>query len=272
MDIKAEDQTEAWRKGWLVLACVTACDTAGPAVVHRLSAVLGTEELARAGRFRFAQDQIAFLFAHALARVMLSDVLPRPPQDWEFMADGLGRPRLRPGQTRSAVCFSLSHTRGLAACALGMEHRIGIDAENCEAARLLDLDGDWLTMAESAALHALASEARGGATVQLWTLKEAFAKATGLGLHQRFGDVGFTLDPPRLVRTPPACAGHWRLAQIRPTPAHVVAVAIRCARRTPVRIAIEVLSADTLGELAMQLSNESNRMPGGVRRPRGDWR
>jgi len=195
--------------------------------------------------------QIPFLFAHALARVMLSALLPRPLREWEFVADGLGRPRLRPGQTPYAVCFSLSHTRGLAACALGIGHGIGIDAENCEAARLLDVDGDWLTKAESAALHALGSEVRGDAAVQLWTLKEAFAKATGLGLHQRFGDVGFTLDPPRFARTPPACTGHWWLAQTRPTPAHVVAVAVRCVRKKPVRIVVEALSADTLGEPAM---------------------
>ncbi len=249
MNVETEDRTQALRKGRLVLACATPCDTAGPAAVNRLSPLLGAEELARAGRFRFAQDQIPFLFAHALARVMLSRLLRRPPRDWEFVADGLGRPRLRPGQTRYAACFSLSHTRGLAACAVGIGHGIGIDAENCEAARLLDVDGDWLTKAESAALHALAPASRGGAAVQLWTLKEAFAKATGLGLHQRFGDVGFTLDPPRLACTPPACAGHWRLAQTRPTPAHVVAVAVRCAGRKPVRVAVEVLPADALDEL-----------------------
>lgn len=242
---------QALRTGRLAIACATACDSAAPAVTNRLHGLLGAEEHARAGRFRFLQDQIPFVFAHALARLMLSAFLPRPPRDWEFVADGLGRPRLRPGQTRHDVCFSLSHTRGLAACALGIRCAVGIDAENCQAARLMDVDGDWLTKAESTALRALASEARGGAAVELWTLKEAVAKATGLGLHQRFGEFGFTLDPPRFARAPP-CAGHWWLAQMHPTPAHVVAVAVRSTRRRPVRIIIEPLSADRLGEVAMR--------------------
>ena len=154
-------------------------------------------------------------------------------------------------RTRYDVCISLSHTRGLAACAVGTACGVGLDAENCDAARLLALDGDWLTKTERTALQVLASTARAGAAVQLWTLKEAVAKAAGLGLHQRFGDVGFTLDPPRFARPLPAGTGYWWLAQMRPTPAHVLAVAVRSARWRSVRIAIEQLAPDTLGELAM---------------------
>jgi 4'-phosphopantetheinyl transferase len=249
MFVETGGRTKELLSGRLVIACAASCDIASPAVVDRLNAVLGAEELARADRFRFGQDRISFLVAHSLARVMLSLVLPRPPRNWAFVIGGLGRPWLRPGQTRHAVCFSLSHTRGLAACALGIGCGVGIDAESYKAARLLDSDSDWLTHAEGAALHELAPEGRGDAAVRLWTLKEAFAKATGLGLHQRFGDVGFTLDPPRLACAPAACTGYWRLAQMHPTATHVVAIAVRCARR-PVGIAIEVLSADTLADMA----------------------
>jgi 4'-phosphopantetheinyl transferase len=246
--IENKSRAEELRNGQLVLACVISCNTDRPEATNRLNALLSAEELDRAGRFRFVQDQISFLFAHALTRVMLSVLLPRSPREWEFVTDELGRPGLRPGHTRYPVCFSLSHTRGLAACALGVGLEVGIDVETCEAARLLDSHGDWLTKAESAALNGFAPNAKGDAAVQFWTLKEAFAKATGLGLYQRFGDVGFTLDPPRFASIPPACAGHWWLTQMRPTPAHVLAVAVRCARRTPIRIEVEALSAEKLGE------------------------
>ncbi|WP_428483820.1 4'-phosphopantetheinyl transferase family protein [Rhodopila sp.] len=247
MYVDIENRREAMRRGRLVIAYVTACDTTCPAMLDRWNSLLSTEEIARANRFRFIQDKISFSCAHSLARVMLSILLPQPPRNWRFTTDGLGRPLLCGGQIRYPVCFSLSHTRGLAACALGVGHGIGVDAEGCAAVRLLDLQGDWLTQDESAALHALPLAAKGEAAVQLWTLKEAVAKAMGVGLHQRFSDVGFALDPPRFARLPKALAGRWWLAQMRHTPAHMVAVAVRSATRRPVEITIEVLSADLIG-------------------------
>ena len=126
---------------------------------------------------------------------------------------------------------------------------VGIDVENRSTGRLLAVHDDWLTAAERAALNVLAPEAKGDAAVRFWTLKEAFTKATGTGLYQPFGDVGFKLDPPRFARLPRACAGCWQLAQMCPNPSHVLAVAVRCARRRPVRIEVELLPADTLSGL-----------------------
>jgi 4'-phosphopantetheinyl transferase len=205
------------------------------------------EELDQAGRFRFIQDQVSFLYAHALTRIMLSILLQRPPCAWAFETDAFGRPGLCRGQTEYAFSFNRSHTAGLAACALGIGNEVGIDVENRSTGRLLAVHDDWLTAAERAALNVLAPEAKGDAAVRFWTLKEAVTKATGTGLYQPFGDVGFQLDPPRFERLPRACAGYWQLAQMCPGPSHVLAVAVRCARRRPVRIEVELLSADTLG-------------------------
>lgn len=239
-------QAEEWRNGRLVLAWATPCRGGGSEAIDQLRVLISAEELSQASRFRCVEDQNAFLFAHALKRVMLSALLPRSPPEWEFVAGPFGRSRLRRGQTGYPVSFSLSHTRGLAACALGVGSEVGVDVESCETARLLTSDGDWLTGAESGALRALAPEMRGVAAVKLWTLKEAVTKAIGLGLYQRFGDVGFTLDPPRFAVRPPACAGNWWLTQAHPTAAHVMAVAARSNRRKAIRTEVEVLPAARL--------------------------
>lgn len=245
-------------RGQLVLARVVPCDAGSSAFDSRLDAFLGTDELRRADRFRFAEDRVAFVVAHALLRVMLSAVLPQSAPDWEFVTDELGRPLLRSGQSRHDILFSISHTRGLAACALGTRSEIGIDVEGGDAARLLNIDGGWLTSSEHAALNALTPEAREDAAVRLWTLKEAVAKAIGQGLGQRIGELGFVLDPPRFTRAP-AGAGYWQLAQARPTPIHVVAVAVRSARRQSVQIAIESSSIDTMGAYFSPGSRRSGR-------------
>jgi 4'-phosphopantetheinyl transferase len=240
----------ALRNGHMVLACMVACDNQSPAAIDQLAALLSMEELDQAGRFRFIQDQVSFLYAHALTRIMLSILLPRPPRAWAFEADAFGRPGLCRGQTDYALWFSRSHTVGFAACALGIGSEVGIDVENRSTGRLLAMHDDWLTAGERAALNVFAPEAKGDAAVRFWTLKEAFSKAAGMGLYQPFGEVGFKLDPPRFARLPRAYTGYWQLAQMCPGPSHVLAVAVRCARQRPVRIKVEVLPAGTLGELA----------------------
>jgi 4'-phosphopantetheinyl transferase len=65
---------------------------------------------------------------------------------------------------------------------------------------------------------------------QLWTLKEALCKALGEGLRMRFDEVGFELEPLRLVAAPRSAGAleMWRLAQWRAAPDHIVALAL-CA-------------------------------------------
>ncbi len=239
-------RAEEWVNGRLVLAWVTPCSGEGSEAIDQLGALISAEELSQARRFRFVNDQNAYLVAHALTRVVLSALLPRSPSEWKFVAGPFGRGRLCRGQTDFPVSFSLSHTRGLAACALGVGVEVGIDVESCETARLLSSEGDWLTAGESGTLRALAPEVRGVAAVKLWTLKEAVTKTTGLGLYQNFGGVGFTLDPPRFAVRPPACAGNWWLTQAHPTPAHVIAVAARSYRKKAIRTEVEVLSVARL--------------------------
>lgn len=54
-----------------------------------------------------------------------------------------------------------------------------------------------------------------------WTLKEAYAKATGLGLHSELRRLTIDLD-----RGVPG----WQVTHLRPTPVHHLAVALRPRR------------------------------------------
>jgi hypothetical protein len=94
--------------------------------------------------------------------------------------------------------------------------------------------------------------ARTDAVVRLWTLKEALARAAGRGLSLPFGDIGFSIDPPRPVSAPPACQGRWRFAQWRPTRAHMLSAAVRCKGRQPIEIAFERVARRAGGERAQE--------------------
>ena len=115
-------QAEEWRNGRLVLAWATPCRGEGSEAIDQLRVLISAEELSQASRFRCVEDQNAFLFAHALTRVMLSALLPRSPPEWKFVAGPFGRSRLRRGQpdTPSPSAYLTPEVSLLVRSALGL--------------------------------------------------------------------------------------------------------------------------------------------------------
>ncbi|HRY15054.1 MAG: 4'-phosphopantetheinyl transferase superfamily protein [Candidatus Competibacteraceae bacterium] len=141
--------------------------------------ILSPEERARYERFYFARDRLQYLLVHTLLRLTLSCYAPRAPQSWEFVTNPYGKPML-PGD---GPCFNLSHAEGLVACVLADDVALGVDVER------LNRQGDWATLTrrwlapeEQDWLVVQPVEERSTAFLRLWTLKEAYAKARGLGL------------------------------------------------------------------------------------------
>lgn len=59
--------------------------------IARWRDMLDGEELAQADRFRFAQDRITFIAAHALRRAMLSDATGLPTDAWRYVTGPHGK-------------------------------------------------------------------------------------------------------------------------------------------------------------------------------------
>lgn len=148
----------------------------------RLTVLLSRDERERHDRFLDEADRRSYAAAHALVRLALGRLLDYPPSRLEFSADPNGRPLLtQPAGTSTA--FSLSHTRGLAACAVVPHGRIGIDVERVD--RRVDVHAiarARFAAAEAAALERCDAGEQAARFCELWTLKEAAMKATGLGL------------------------------------------------------------------------------------------
>jgi 4'-phosphopantetheinyl transferase len=199
----------------VLLAAAPAFDTATTvALTRRLDAV----DRARAARMAVDADRYAFLASRALLLQGLAAVGGAGP--WRLLREE-GRVRVD-----APIRFSLSHTRGYAACALASEGEVGIDLE------YLDRQDAWTTI-EDHALSAAerrclppAGPERGRRLIKLWTLKEAVAKAMGVGLDA-VPSICVRLEPPRLLDGPP---GLWRL-YTHETPDGVgVALAVRGAQ------------------------------------------
>lgn len=200
----------------------------------RYDALLSEDERARRERFRFARDQRRFLVTRALVRTVLSRYAAVRPQDWAFSAGTRGRPVISAPQPTPSLEFNISHSSDLVMIGITSGLALGIDVESIEA-READIDGldRYFAPEESAALLSLPLAARRRRFFELWTLKESYIKARGLGLaialdafrFELTGERGLTLYMrPDLGDSPE----DWRLWQLDLRCGYLAAV---CAAR-----------------------------------------
>ncbi|MCA1909378.1 MAG: 4'-phosphopantetheinyl transferase superfamily protein [Magnetospirillum sp.] len=228
---------------WLDVS--TVAETAWPALAARL----GEDERARAQRFHFDHDRLCYVAAHALGRGALAAWTGIASHAWAFAADAFGKPEVAAPAWRGRLRLNLSHTRGVAAAALCEEHDVGVDVEWLERRPVEDgLAQRFFAPAECAQLAALPPAARHHAFLDFWTLKEAYVKAIGKGLAQPLDSFAFTLDPlaiafdDRLSDDP----SRWLFRRLRPTPSHVLALALRHPDPASVAVETRAMSAEEL--------------------------
>lgn len=212
--------------GAIVLLYLQAPEGASAACA-RVEAQLSAREQERASGFRFQRDRNAFVAAHGLLRFALRQATGRV--DWSFDAGPNGKPVLATGEG-VAPHFNITHTPGLAACGLTLAGPIGVDAEL--RSRAVDVTGvaeRCFTPDEQRRLQAADSE-RSQRFIELWTLKEAVAKALGHGLAMDLRSFSVTTDPCA-VRFEGQPDPDWRLG-LTSLRRHCLAVALKPASMT----------------------------------------
>jgi 4'-phosphopantetheinyl transferase len=237
------------------------------------TAPLSADERERAARFVFARDRADYVAAHVLLRQTLCEAAGGRPEDWRFALTSHGKPVLANPPPGATVAFNLSHTRGLVACVVSHASRaddrtdegpaagdlgpdVGIDVGiDVEGLRVRDAPGELLALAarffSAAEVRGLEAEAigdRDARFLDLWTLKEAYIKAVGLGLSIPLDSFGFRLDGHGVLQfVPPATekeTAAWQFALFEPSKQHRLAVAIRRTQGLERRI---LLSQDRTG-------------------------
>jgi 4'-phosphopantetheinyl transferase len=195
---------------------------------------LSPDEQSRARQFLFLKDRIAFAVGRALVRSMLSKFTDRAPTTWRFQQNSHGKPEIAPAQGIPDLRFNLSHSAGIVVAAFSLGRRdIGIDVENLEGKPdYLDVARSQFSTAEIELLESLSGQHQRHAFLALWTLKEAYAKARGVGLSISLSDFAFSLDPPAISFSiaSPHGPDDWFFLQNNPSASHIMAVA---ARRRP---------------------------------------
>ncbi|MBE0530072.1 MAG: 4'-phosphopantetheinyl transferase superfamily protein [Rhodospirillales bacterium] len=236
----AGDSVVLW---WLEVESVAAADW------PRIEALLDDTERARARRFHFERDRLSYMAAHALARGLLSAWAGGEPSAWRFTVGPHGKPEVLTPVTAPRLRVNLSHTRGLAAAVVAEEHDVGIDVEWLDRRPASgDLARRFFAPVECAQLEALPPAMADEAFLSIWTLKEAYIKAIGKGLAQPLDSFAFILDPLaiRFEAGMEDDAADWLFRQFRPTPRHLMALALRHPRPHGVTITASAVNADRL--------------------------
>jgi 4'-phosphopantetheinyl transferase len=150
--------------------------------------------------------------------------------------------------------FNLAHTSGLTALAVARQQAIGVDVENfAQRAAPFDVARRHFSAAEARALDALQGDARQRRFFEMWTLKEAFLKATGTGLTNHLDRVCFSFDGVQVrFDLPDAGESCWRFALLQPGVAHLLALAISMPGTAGLTVRVrEITAGGASHELAL---------------------
>jgi 4'-phosphopantetheinyl transferase len=166
----------------------------------KVSDWLTSAEKTRLRRFYFEEHKKQLLLGRILMRQVFSHYETLTPPQWQFCYNDYGKPSLVPQQQRrlsAPLYFNLSHSRGALVLALARLEEIGVDIEcNTRARRVEKIASRYFSASEVISLVAVEKSLRQARFYDLWSLKEAYIKACGMGLAIDLGHFSFSFAGP----------------------------------------------------------------------------
>lgn len=161
-------------------------------------------ERRRQQAYMFERNRLEYLVTRAVVRTTLSRYRPTLAAEWRFRANEYGRPEIDPP---CGLHFNLSNHPTMVVCAVTESAEVGVDVEPVErGASIVAIAGSVFAPRELAELRALEGVAQTDRAVTLWTLKEAYIKARGMGLSLPLDKFAFHFaegSPPTITFAPP---------------------------------------------------------------------
>jgi len=149
-------------------------------------ALLDNLERQRAAGFHFDSDRRLYVSAHASLRKILGRVSGVSPREIQLHQPRGIKPIHIAGVGRR-LHFSLSHTSGCIAIAVSRAVEVGVDIERIRPAANIDqLSASTLHEEEMFRFNHLSADDKVTYFFRVWALKEAYAKALGVGLALSF--------------------------------------------------------------------------------------
>jgi len=143
-----------------------------------------------------------------LLRRHLADLLNSPAQQIRLETSSNGKPQL--AEDERTLHFNLSHSGSYAAIGFSLTASIGIDLEQVRRDRdALRLARRFFSPEESTAIGLASERHRLASFYRLWTLKEAYLKACGLGIFSGLEAPRFNVEESEYqeIQKEPHCEG-----------------------------------------------------------------
>jgi 4'-phosphopantetheinyl transferase len=196
--------------------------------IAKFSNQLSPDELTRAQTFKHKQHH--FVATRALLRNVLAYYTGIPSASLEFARRAQGKPYL----LNSPIFFNLSHSGNFAVLAVSTRGEIGIDIETIRARNFLAIAERYYHANELKQLLAIPEAEREELFFKLWTLKEAFFKATGGGISSGLDKAVFEFNHNEIkTRFAPELHEHetaWQFQQTFIDRSHLLAVALNTTK------------------------------------------
>ena len=176
-------------------------DLVAGAAAGACAGVLSEDERARWQAFKLDRQRCEYLTTRVLVRSALSHYGPLVPEAWRFKVNRYGKPSPDP---ECGLRFNLSNSPGLVVCAIAEGIEVGVDAEPHERAeKIAELAPDAFSSLELAQLESLPGSEKTERALSLWTLKEAYVKARGMGLSMPLKQFSFLFGGAKGIRLEP---------------------------------------------------------------------
>ena len=148
-----------------------------------LASWLDAAELQSASRFANQADRQAYVLAHALRRLAMSEVLGVAPGALVFSSKASGQPVLVNAPAQPNIYFSHARRRSIVACAVSCIGPVGIDVEVVDAGNAdMGLLKPFMVLPDVQGCQAISANEQARLFFFYWTVLEAFWKSRGSGL------------------------------------------------------------------------------------------
>ena len=221
----------------------------GRTSVEDLASALSPDELHRASRFRFEKNRREFVVSRSALRKILAAYTGVGEVDLTFQYGPNGKPALA-----GDLNFNVSHASGATLVAISMS-TVGVDIEVASKA-----PPDWQAVAhhfysleDREFIYAQPESERTTGFLKLWTRREAYVKARGLGLDSARS---ITTVADRLVDED---GRHWVVHSPEfPDSNYIVAVAVATESD---KLDVTVFEWEHVGKLRFARNNEHDIVP-----------
>jgi len=237
-----------------------------PARKSQWLAWLADDELARYNRFLYNKHKQRFLLTRAVSRSILSHYARNvDAADWRFLTNAYGKPEIEAPKLSMPIHFNISHSADKLVMVVSRHGSLGIDVESTVKNRAtLKIGRRYFSEVEYQALCELSPASIEERFYNLWTLKEAYIKACGMGLAISLQQFSFTFTEPGKIAISFAKARHdepalWQFWQFVLSKNYKLALALKSATRISDKdiVARQLTSLSQYSDIELPLASSS---------------